>query len=97
MQNCLKYVILAKLDKSLVIILSHLRIRNHLITLLFNFQAVANALASEASIANLYYAVFASLADPAKKLDGPATLKTLLAALKKDDSLPNLGFAFQVQ
>jgi hypothetical protein len=36
------------------------------------------------------------LADPTKKLDGAATLKTLQAALKKDDSLPNLGFAFQV-
>ena len=45
---------------------------------------------------NLFHAVFATLADPAKKLDGAATLKTLQAALKKDDSLPNLGYAFQV-
>jgi hypothetical protein len=56
----------------------------------------ADALASDASVPSLFYAVSATLADPTKKLDGAATLKTLQAALKKDDSLPNLGFAFQV-
>ena len=59
-------------------------------------QVVASALKSESSMPNLFHAVFATLADPAKKLDGAATLKTLQAALKKDDSLPNLGYAFQV-
>lgn len=59
-------------------------------------KAVADALASDASVSNLFYAVSATLADAAKKLDGAATLKTLQAALKKDDSLPNLGFAFQI-
>ena len=60
-------------------------------------QVVADALASDASVSNLFYAVSATLADASKKLDGTATLKTLQAALKKDDSLPNLGFAFQVR
>ena len=57
---------------------------------------MSDALASEASVSNLFYAVSVSLTDPTKKLDAAAALKTLQAALKKDDSLPNLGFAFQV-
>ena len=56
---------------------------------------MSDALASEASVSNLFYAVSASLTDPTKKLEAAAALKTLQAALKKDDILPNLGFAFQ--
>jgi len=57
---------------------------------------VSTGLTSETSVPNLFYAVFSSLNGPQKKVDSAAVLKGLVAALKKDDSLANLGFAFQV-
>ena len=50
---------------------------------------------AEASVADLYHAFFAQTA-LGNKVDGKAVVKTLQAALKKDDSVTNVGYAFQI-
>ena len=46
-------------------------------------------------MADLYHAFFAQTA-LGGKVDGKAVVKTLQAALKKDDSVTNVGYAFQI-
>lgn len=48
-----------------------------------------------ASVADLYHAFLAQTA-LGNKVDGKAVAKTLQAALKKDDSVTNVGYAFQI-
>lgn len=58
-------------------------------------KVLTASLASESSVANLYYGVLTQLS-LGQRVDGSQVLKSLLAALKKDDSLANLGYAFHV-
>lgn len=58
-------------------------------------QVLSAAISADASISNLFHAVLAQKA-LGQKVDSANVLKFLQAALKKDDSLLNLGYAFHV-
>jgi len=58
-------------------------------------QAVSAAVVSDGSVGNLYYAVLAQVA-LGQKVDKAGLAKVLSAALKKDDSVTNLGYAFNL-
>uniref|UniRef100_A0A4D5R9X7 Dolichyl-diphosphooligosaccharide--protein glycosyltransferase subunit 2 n=1 Tax=Scolopendra viridis TaxID=118503 RepID=A0A4D5R9X7_SCOVI len=58
-------------------------------------QTVNNALLEDTSVADLFYAVLASNR-LGYKYDSAKVLKTLLSALKRDDSVLNLGYAFHI-
>lgn len=58
-------------------------------------QTLVNALAEESSVPDLFYAVSA-LTNLGQKFDSAKVQKALTAALKKDDSVLNLGYAFHI-
>ena len=58
-------------------------------------QAVKTALSSDGSVGNLYYATLAQLS-LGQAVDKAGLAKVLAAALKKDDSVTNLGYAFNL-
>ena len=58
-------------------------------------QAVKTALSSDGSVGNLYYATLAQLS-LGQSVDKAGLAKVLAAALKKDDSVTNLGYAFNL-
>ena len=58
-------------------------------------QAVKTALSSDGSVGNLYYATLAQLS-LGQAVDKAGLAKVLASALKKDDSVTNLGYAFNL-
>jgi len=58
-------------------------------------QAVSAALASDGSAGNLYYASLTQI-NLGQTLDKASVAKVLAAALKKDDNVANLGYAFNL-
>jgi len=58
-------------------------------------QAVAAAMTSDGSAGNLYYASMANI-NLGQAIDKASTAKVLAAALKKDDGVANLGYAFNL-